>query len=303
MAIAQHLKLKQIKSNHNIFSSLSFAFSNMLLTIDDIEPLVAQKTLTLLETLSDQAIKSILTCFELQFDCVIADRLFLLKVINKLYSSMLAIGSKSQSTTLSWEFFMQRFNSISMETQLVSDILSPVDISGVNVNNNNTQRKINMARLALKRSDLIKPISVDLNYAYSLAGPPSKDSKSIDSKRTPTHRQSSKKTAEKKESSSSPEKKEEVKDDDDDDVDNKSPTRAAATAPPSPPTLPAHLDQTERNEIMIINDDVTLGNVSTDLASQSIDESKELENLNNEIQHSLVTLMMRVRLYYIIKRA
>jgi hypothetical protein len=145
---------------------MSFAFSNLVLTIDDIEPLVAQKTVTLLETLSDQAVKSILSCFELQFDCVIADRLFLNKIINKFYSCMLAINN-NKSTTLSWEFFLQRFNSISMETQLVNDILSPVDISGVNVNNNNTQRKINMAHLALKRSDLIKSVTADLQHVFN----------------------------------------------------------------------------------------------------------------------------------------
>jgi hypothetical protein len=127
---------------------------------------VAQKSVTLLETLSDQAVKAILCCFELQFDCVIADRLFLNKIINKFYSCMLAINN-NKSTTLSWDFFLQRFNSISMETQLVNDILSPVDISGVNVNNNNTQRKINMARLALKRSDLIKSITADLQHVFN----------------------------------------------------------------------------------------------------------------------------------------
>lgn len=56
---------------------------------------------------------------------------------------------------------MNRFNSISIENQLVNDVLSPVDLSGVNVNNNNFQRKINIAKFSLKRSDLVKPISPD----------------------------------------------------------------------------------------------------------------------------------------------
>ena len=80
---------------------------------------------------------------------------------------MLAISSNKSASTLSWEFFLQRFNSISMETQLVGDILSPVDISGVNVNNNNTQRKINIAKLALKRSDYIKSINSDMQHVYN----------------------------------------------------------------------------------------------------------------------------------------
>jgi hypothetical protein len=48
-----------------------------------------------------------------------------------------------------------------METQLANDIISPVDISGINTNNPNFQRKLNMARFALKRSDLVKSISAD----------------------------------------------------------------------------------------------------------------------------------------------
>ena len=156
VSIAQHLKTKHIKANGNIFSSLSFAFSYLIVSIHDTEPIVAQKAISLIETLGEHSLKAIVTCFEFQFDCVIADRPFILQILTKLYSNV----SKSQSI-LSWEFFMQRFNTLSLEFQLNTDILSPVDISGVNTNNNTFQRKLNMARLALRRSDIIKSISAD----------------------------------------------------------------------------------------------------------------------------------------------
>lgn len=126
---------------------------------------MSQKAISLIETLSDQAIKAIMTCFELQFDCVINDRPMLLRIITKFYSCF-AAAPRTQ-TILSWDFFLHRLNSLSLESQLVNDILSPVDISGVNANNNNFQRKINMARLALKRSDFIRGITHDLSAIFT----------------------------------------------------------------------------------------------------------------------------------------
>lgn len=165
MAIAQHMKPKNIRANCNIFSSLSFAFASMIFSINDIEPAVSQKAVTYLETLSDQAVRSIVACFELQFDCVIADRPILLRVLSKFYTSLLSTSTRQQSAVLTWEFFMQRFNTLSIEHQFVTNVLSPVDISGVSSTNNNFQRKINIAKFALKRSDVVKSISEDL-YAF-----------------------------------------------------------------------------------------------------------------------------------------
>ena len=160
VSIAQHLKPKHMKANCNIFSSLSCAFSYLIVSIHDTEPIVAQKAISLIETLGEHSLKVIITCFEYQFDCVVVDRAFILQILTKLYSNI----SKTQAI-LSWEFFMQRFNTLSLETQLAMDILSPVDLSGVNTNNNTFQRKLNMVRLALKRSDIIKSISGDFYKA------------------------------------------------------------------------------------------------------------------------------------------
>lgn len=128
----------------------------MIFSVHDIEPMVAQKTITLLETLSDQAIKAIVVCFELQFDCVIVDRLILIKTLDLFFS---CLANRSQ-LILSWEFFYNRFNTLSFENQLNNKVLSPVDISsGISLNPASFQKKFSIARIALKRSDFIKAIS------------------------------------------------------------------------------------------------------------------------------------------------
>ena len=100
--------------------------------------------------------------FEMQFDTVIADRVIIIQLMSTFYT----ISSKNQ-VILTWAFFLQRFNSIFFENQMnKNDIISPVDISGINSNNTNFQRKINMARFALKRSDVVRSISADQNNPY-----------------------------------------------------------------------------------------------------------------------------------------
>lgn len=117
--------------------------------------------MTIIETLGDQAARSVLVCFELQFDSVIQDRPLILKILSKFYSCF-AYSAKSQ-TILTWEFFMNRFNTLFIEQQISQECLSPVDISGQANNSSNFQRKITIAKFALKRSDFVKSITNDLN--------------------------------------------------------------------------------------------------------------------------------------------
>ncbi len=98
-----------------------------------------------------------MTCIELQFDSCIDDRLLILNFIGKLHSHVKNIKFKA-NLVLTWEFFINRFNALHVESQLVTDVLSPVDINGVSSN----QRKINIAKLAMKKSDLIRAISSSL---------------------------------------------------------------------------------------------------------------------------------------------
>jgi hypothetical protein len=158
VAIAQHVKPGQIKTSTNVFSSLAFAFSNLIHSTNDIEPTVAQKAITLFETLTSQAIKSIIKCFEMQFDCCIKDRPFILSTIEKCHK---IFASKTQSI-LTWHFFLKRFNSLSIESQLNNDIIAPIDIGGLNaMNNTGFQRRVVIAKFALLKSNKIRSISAN----------------------------------------------------------------------------------------------------------------------------------------------
>ena len=108
--------------------------------------------------------KSIILCLELQFDTVIADRPIILQILFKLFSS--AHHFKSQ-VVFTWEFFMQRFNTISLETQIIrekngGEALAPIDICGVSINSAKFQQKLHLALFALLRTQYVRKISSSL---------------------------------------------------------------------------------------------------------------------------------------------
>ena len=161
-SLAQHVRAKQAKANANVFSSLAFAFAHLVRSLHDLESIVAQKALTLVETLSESALRALLASFEMQFDCVLADRTCVLELLFHLHAKVRTGGSAQP--VLTWEFFMHRFNTVLLEAQLCKDVLSPIDVGsggGGGAATSSIQRKVNLAKFALKRSDLIKSISVD----------------------------------------------------------------------------------------------------------------------------------------------
>lgn len=158
VAVAQNLSLKKLKAvNCSIFSSLALAFSRLVAAMNDPEPIVAQKALSLLHTLADTSQRVLVLCLQLQFDCVVADRVHVINTLALLYKNIPSRG------LLTWEFFAQRLNALHIEQQLSRDpTLPPVDIYGqTEVGNAALQRKVNMARFALKRSTIIRSISGD----------------------------------------------------------------------------------------------------------------------------------------------
>lgn len=95
VAIAQNLSVKKLKTvNCNIFSSLALAFSRLVAAMNDAEPIVAQKALSLIHTLADSSLRVIVFCLQLQFDCVLADRVHVLSTLALLYKN---ISNKGQS--------------------------------------------------------------------------------------------------------------------------------------------------------------------------------------------------------------
>ena len=141
-----------------------FAFLNLITSIEDIEPTVSQKAMCSLETLGDASFKTVMCALEFQFDTVINDRSIILHRLSKLYS--LLLRNNSIVKILSWEFFLNRFDTLSIETQISmeesGELISPQSIGGFNTESEHFIRKLNQIRFAMARTDSIKPISSSL---------------------------------------------------------------------------------------------------------------------------------------------
>ncbi len=101
---------------------------------------------------------------EFQFDTVISDRPIILHRLSKLYTILLR--NNSSVKILSWEFFLNRFDTLSIESQISmeesGELISPQSIGGFNTESEHFIRKLNQIRFAMAKTDSIKPISSSL---------------------------------------------------------------------------------------------------------------------------------------------
>ncbi|CAF5075403.1 unnamed protein product, partial [Rotaria sp. Silwood1] len=143
IALYSLLKSKLIKNNYNVLSVLAFAFLNLIISIEDVEPTCA---------------------LEFQFDTVINDRSIILHLLSKLYSILLR--NNSTIKILRWKFFLNRFDILSIESQISmeesGELISPQSIAGFNTESEHFIRKLNQIRFAMAKTDSIKPISSSL---------------------------------------------------------------------------------------------------------------------------------------------
>lgn len=164
VALFSLLKPKLIKNNYNVLSVLAFGFLNLITSIEDVEPTVSQKAMCSLETLGDASFKSVMCSLEFQFDTVINDRSIILHRLSKLYSILLR--NNSTIKILGWEYFLNRFDTLSIESQInmeeSGELISPQSIGGFNTESEHFIRKLNQIRFAMARTDAIKSISSSL---------------------------------------------------------------------------------------------------------------------------------------------
>ncbi|CAF3245537.1 unnamed protein product [Rotaria socialis] len=166
IALYSLLKPKLIKNNYNVLSVLAYAFLNLITSIEDVEPTVSQKAMCSLETLGDASFKSVMCSLEFQFDTVINDRSIILHRLSKLYTILLR--NNSTIKILSWEYFLNRFDTLSIESQInmeeSGELISPQSIGGFNTESEHFIRKLNQIRFAMARTDSIKPISTSARF-------------------------------------------------------------------------------------------------------------------------------------------
>lgn len=117
-----------------------------------------------LETLGDASFKTVMSALEFQFDTVINDRSIILHRLSKLYTILLR--NNSPVKILSWEFFLNRFDTLSIESQISmeesGELISVQSIGGFNTESEHFIRKLNQIRFAMARTDSIRPVSTSL---------------------------------------------------------------------------------------------------------------------------------------------
>jgi protein unc-79 len=110
--IARFLDTTPLKNQQALHSALANAFCYLISSMDDLNVQVAQRATLFLGTIHDRAVKSLVMCLESQFDSVIVDRPMVLQSLYQLHNSM------SDRHILTWDFFLNRFDSLFIEAQI-----------------------------------------------------------------------------------------------------------------------------------------------------------------------------------------
>ncbi|WAR19666.1 UNC79-like protein [Mya arenaria] len=155
--LARFMEPEQVMHNKTIKTGFAHIFCLLIGSLEDINAAVSQRTIQYLETVKATSIKCICQCLEFQFDAVISDRAMILHCTH-LLSNILPDHS-----ILSWEFFLARFDSLSLEAQIdleaTGDLAYPTDLTSSDRESEHFLRKLNRARFALARTDSIRSVS------------------------------------------------------------------------------------------------------------------------------------------------
>ncbi|CAI9733136.1 QUALITY PROTEIN: unc-79 homolog [Octopus vulgaris] len=160
VVICRLLDVDSIHNNQVVQTALSHAFCYLVGSLEDMNTAVSQRTIIYLETIKPSAIKCLIQCLEFQFDTVISDRTM---ILHRMYllSSILP-----DQPILTWNFFLSRFDTLSLEAQLdlenTGNISYPTDLTSSDRESEHFLRKLNRARFALARTDSIRSVSESL---------------------------------------------------------------------------------------------------------------------------------------------
>ncbi|KAK6182809.1 hypothetical protein SNE40_010404 [Patella caerulea] len=158
--MARCLDTDSIRNNQVVQTSLAHAFCHLIGSVEDINAAIAQKSILYMDTIRPAALKCLVHCLEFQFDTVINDRTMILHRMQLLASVL------PDHKILTWEFFLGRFDTLSLEAQIDlenrGDIPYPQDLTSSDRHSEHFLRKLNRARLALARTDSIRSVSVSI---------------------------------------------------------------------------------------------------------------------------------------------
>ncbi|KAH9417943.1 Protein unc-79 [Dermatophagoides pteronyssinus] len=131
---SQFIDQSSMKNSPSIQSALSSLFIHLIQTLDDINSAVAQRSLTALELMRAASLKIYVMCLEMQFDLVIVDRCLVLSSLLQLFNHL------NERRILTWEFFLNRFDAIFVEAQVLPTATAAAAATGTSaatLRNNN----------------------------------------------------------------------------------------------------------------------------------------------------------------------
>ncbi|KAE9556072.1 hypothetical protein FO519_000706 [Halicephalobus sp. NKZ332] len=144
-----------VKANKLLQTVLSCAFSHFIVSINDPSAAVSQKALLAIRSLPTNSLSIMNLCLESQFDSCIIDRPL---IINRI---ILLTTVVPEEDILTWEFFINRFETLAVEAQLkfqssehgfVQGFANPDPMSETN------QIKLSRARQSLNEADSVRSI-------------------------------------------------------------------------------------------------------------------------------------------------
>ncbi|XP_029972188.1 protein unc-79 homolog isoform X5 [Salarias fasciatus] len=158
--LCRFLDIGAVTKNHLLKYALAHAFCCFLASVEDVNPAVATRARLLLDTIKRPALQGLCLCLDFQFDTVVRDRPVILSKLLLLHFL------KQDIPALSWEFFVNRFETLSLEAQLHLDCNKefpfPTTITAVRTNVANLSDaamwKIRRARFARNRQKSVRSL-------------------------------------------------------------------------------------------------------------------------------------------------
>ncbi|XP_026830601.1 protein unc-79 homolog, partial [Ooceraea biroi] len=149
--IARFMDSTPLRNMMSLQAALANAFCYLITSMDDNNVYVAQRATLYLGTVHDTAIRSLILCLETQFDSVIVDRPMVLQSLYQLHNSL------SDRRILTWEFFLNRFDTLFLEAQInlekSGDVAYLRDLKNTDLNSEVFMKKLHRAQEALSQSD------------------------------------------------------------------------------------------------------------------------------------------------------
>ncbi|KAK6038946.1 hypothetical protein COOONC_23549 [Cooperia oncophora] len=149
------LILRQLATVQVLQTALSALFYHFVTSIHDPNPTVAQRAIIALRALPTQTLKMMCFCFESQFDSCIMDRPIIVNTIRLLTTQL------PDENMLTFDFFIQRFETLVLESQLVSqseDTMFVQDLMHTDPMSEIYQRKVNKAKKTIEEASIAKSI-------------------------------------------------------------------------------------------------------------------------------------------------